>query len=342
MSAIQTIKIRQVLQETCDAITLVFDPLPVAWRYLPGQFITLRLYLGGRYVHRSYSFCTTPGTDRYPAITIKRIEGGVVSGHLHALAQAGMVLEALPPAGSLLLPRMPDQARHVVLIAGGSGITPLFSLLKATLKLEPKAKVWLIYANRSEEDIIYRSALQDVQRAYPNRLEVTHVLSKPSPSWQGYQGRVTPALLRACLAAIGDEWVQDYFLSAPQGLMEMVHKTLTQWGVRQQHIHQELFSLPPAVKTSQSFTYTLKIDHDGKEYVCHPSRTQTLLEASLEAGLEIPYACMGGTCNTCRAQCVEGRVVMEEDEGLSEEEIKQGYVLTCVARPTTEKVSIKV
>ena len=335
--------IKQVVQETPEAITLVFELPSPGWDYLPGQFITLKVWVEGQYVQRSYSFCTTSYSDRYPAITVKKIKGGLLSGYLHTHARKGMVIDALPPTGRFILPpRRAAEGRHLVLIAGGSGITPLFSILKSALIQEQGTTVSLLYANRDEKNTIYRDALEVLVKNYPTRLQVTHILSKPSASWQGYRGRMNPALLRSLLGQLSETPAKDYFLSAPKGLMEMAQATLQQLGVPHRHIHQEHFTLSPSTTVSKSFTYELKIDYLGREHTCYPSSEQTLLEASLQAGVEIPYACMTGTCNTCRAQCVEGCVKMDEDEGLSEEELEEGYVLTCVAHPTTKKVKIKV
>ena len=296
----------------------------------------------GQTVQRSYSFCTTPYTDRYPAITLKKITGGLVSTYLHAHAHEGMTLQALPPTGQFTLPPLTTPTRHLVFIAGGSGITPLFSLLKAALIQEKETTISLFYANRHEANIIYREALQTLAQDYPERLHVTHVLSQPSPSWKGYQGRLNPPLLRKLFHALPEAPATAYFLSAPTGLMDMAKETLAQLGVPLRHIHQEHFLPPTPHATAKPFTYELKVDYLGRSYTSHPSSQQTILEASLDAGLDLPYACMTGSCNTCRAKCTHGSVKMDEDEGLTEEEIKEGYILTCVARPTSRKVTIEV
>lgn len=332
------LKVKQVIEETADAVTLVFER--PTWTYLAGQFVTLRIPFGGEYVERSYSFSSHPSGDHHPAITVKRIFGGQVSSYLYKHAHEGLTLEGKLPAGQFVLPFLAPTGHHLALFAGGSGITPLFSILKEALLTSQKTKVSLIYANRREEDIIYREALADWQARYPMRLTVTHVLSCPSPLWRGHRGRLVPALLHSLLDRMQGAGAINYFLCAPKGLMEMVRATLAQRGI--DHIFQETFTHKRVQSTQVPFTYDLTIHLEGQVYETKASNAQTVLEAALEAGAELPCACMSGTCNTCRAKCVAGTVEMSEDEGLSDQELEEGYILTCVARAKSKKVKIIV
>ncbi|MEM7361401.1 MAG: ferredoxin--NADP reductase [Bacteroidota bacterium] len=341
MSTTITLKVKQVIEETADAVTLVFEK--PAWTYLAGQFITLRIPFGDQYVERSYSFSSHPSGDDALAITVKRVPGGQVSTYLQKHAHEGLTLEAKPPAGQFTLPPLKHTYHHLVLLAGGSGITPLFSILKEALLTSEKTKISLIYANRHEEDIIYKEALAAWQARYPTRLLTTHILSRPSPLWQGYRGRLTPKRLHSLLQRIQDEGSPTtYFLCAPKGLMEMIRTSLAQRGVPPSHIFQESF-IPPSLPAKQTpFTYDLKLHFEGQTYQTNAPNTQTVLEAALEAGAELPYACMSGTCNTCRAKCTKGSVEMSEDEGLSSQELEEGYILTCVAHAKSKQVEIIV
>lgn len=335
-------RVKQVVRETSEAVTLVFEALTPELSYTPGQFLTFQIPFEGAVMSRSYSLSTTPYTDRYPAITVKKVLGGKISTYLYDHAREGQVFEATAPRGRFIRPPMRAVGRHLTLIAGGSGITPLFSILKGALFQERETKVSLIYANRHQEGIIYKDALDDLERRYRDRLQVIHILSQPEPSWLSHQGRLTPLLLRQLLEESGEAPAVDYLLCAPTGLMEMARTTLRSLGVAESYIHQEHFVPLPKAAQKKPFTYELKVNYLGQQYTCHPSNDQTVLEAALEAGADLPYACMSGTCNTCRAKCVRGSVKMEEDEGLSEQEIEDGYVLTCVSRATSEKVEIDV
>ena len=335
-----SIYIKQVIKETKDAITLVFKPLSAQWSYRAGQFITLRVWIKGAYVHRCYSLCSAPEWDRYPAITIKRIEGGVFSPYVHAHVKEGSVLEASLPMGKFLLPAMSEAVEHFVLIAGGSGIVPLLGLLKSLLIKRKEVKVSLLYANRDEASIIYKDILDTLQATYSHRLVVTHILSRPKADWQGHKKRMDSALLHSLLPE--QDQLVHYFLCAPQSLMKVVKETLSHLGVAKRDVHEENFDPYIGSQVSHPFTYRLDITAKGKRYLSDVSSKKTVLEASLEAGVDLPYACMRGICNTCRAKCVAGEVVMDEDEGLSEEEIKAGYVLTCVAHAKTKQVKIEI
>ncbi len=332
------LRVKQVVQETPTAVTLVFDDPMLD--YLPGQFLTLQLAIGGETIERAYSFCTTPYTDRYPSITIKKIPQGRGSTYLCTHVRAGDILHALPAAGRFTLPPQREKGRYLICLAGGSGITPLFSMIKAALYTEPHTTVYLLDANRTPADIIYFDALTALQERYQGRLHVTHILSQAPADWEGYQGRLDKPLLQEILYQLPQEPSKDYLLCGPQGLMDLAAGALQEMGVHRQAIHQESFTPAVSPQGGNPVTYELIIHEPSHRHLCRPSTDQTLLESALEAGVDIPYACLSGTCNTCRAKCTEGKVTMDEDEGLTEQELAEGYVLTCVARPASERVVI--
>ncbi len=334
--------VKQVIKETPTTITIVFDVEPYSLKYRAGQFLTLIIPIGNEKFKRSYSLCTSPYTDALPAITIKRVLGGKVSNYLNDYIRVGDKLEVLPPSGNFVLPADIELLGWVGFIGGGSGITPLLSMIKAVLYQVPTCKVLLIYASRDEESIIYRKALSDLVDRYGCRIQVVHVLSRPLKTWQGLCGRLSVDVLLGLLKEVVGDVHSHYFFCGPPGLMEMACTLLLDCGVDGKYLHKESFTKLVVPKKSFSSSCKLTIHYEGEKYVCNVAQGDSLLDAALDNGVDIPFSCSSGICNTCRAKCTAGKVRMLEDEGLTEQELAQGYILTCVAHPTTEKVVIEV
>jgi ring-1,2-phenylacetyl-CoA epoxidase subunit PaaE len=337
----QKVEIKKVIGECEDTCTLIFDTVPYGWSYKAGQYVTVEVMITQKVYRRAYSLATSPYTDAHPAITIKRVAGGIVSNYLNEVVKSGDTLTILPPMGNFLLPPL-HQLTQLVLVAGGSGITPLFAMLKAALHATAALKVLLVYASRDEEHIIYAQPLAELIQKHPTRLQVMHVLSKPSASWQGSRGRLTPVQVSAWLPV--DQGGVRYFLCGPEGLMQMVREQLYKAGISAEYITQERFvhsTSPPAGETVEG-TSKITLRQWGEEHTFEMARDETILDAGIAEGIDIPYACGTGICNICRAKCCSGEVMMDEDEGLSEEELAEGYVLTCVARPTTAQVVLEI
>ncbi len=332
--------VKQVIKETPTTITIVFDVESYSLKYRAGQFLTLIVPIGNEKFKRSYSLCTSPYTDALPAITVKRVLGGKVSNYLNDYIKARDKLEVLPPSGNFVLPAEVELMSWAVFIGGGSGITPLFSMIKAVLYQVPTCKVLLIYTNRDEESIIYKKALSDLVGRYGCRIQVVHMLSRPLKTWIGLHGRLSADVLLGLLKEVISDMRNHYFLCGPSGLIEMARTLLLDCGVDGKYLHRESFTKPVVPKKSSSCELT--IHYEGEKNVCNVAQGDSLLDAALDNGVDIPFSCSSGMCNTCRAKCTAGKVRMLEDEGLTEKELEQGYILTCVAHPTTEKVVIEV
>lgn len=344
----KTIPVKKIIQETPDTITLVLDVPPYSWDYKAGQHITIGVTIAGQRYYRSYSFATSPYQDPQPAITVKRVKGGKVSNYLHGHMQAGSHLDCSGPQGNFTLERKPYEKSYCCFIAGGSGITPLFSMIKTTLQQNPKAHLQLIYANRDEASIIYQEALASLAQAHPARLTITHVLSQPKHPNKAQKGRLTPSMLRTFLQ--NNDTSHHYFLCGPTGLMDLAKATLIALGVDPTHIHSESFIIPTPktpptslIDQDQLGCHAIgTIHYQGDTYTCDIAPGETLLDAALDQGIDIPYSCSSGMCNMCRVKCIAGKVHMLEDTGLSEEEKQENYVLTCVGYPASPKVTIAV
>ena len=334
------IRVKKIVQETPDTITLIFDLLNQVWHYEAGQFITLRLPIDGKKYYRSYSLATSPYHDPHPAITIKRVRGGKISNYLHDQVRVGSTLACSSPQGDFTIKYAPNQERHFVFIAGGSGIVPLYAMIKAVLYQEPRSKVTLIDSNRSQHDIIYKQPLDILQKQYSQRIQIHHILTQATANKPALQGRLNPQTLLSLIA--GELKSKHYFLCAPQGLMDIVRSTLFIENVPSENIRQETFISPTAKQGKKVQTLQAKVTlyHRKKKYDFTINKGDTLLDAVLDHGIHIPFSCCNGTCNACRVKCTKGNVSMVEDGGLSQQEKEAGYVLTCVSYPKTNTLTL--
>jgi ring-1,2-phenylacetyl-CoA epoxidase subunit PaaE len=364
MLRFHALKLIAVVPETPTAFTLKFEnPDPQTFQYKPGQYLTLRVMVNGRDERRAFSLSSCPTTDAHLSVTIKAIENGVVSQHLKATAQAGHTLEVMPPMGNFFINLDANASRHHVLVGAGSGITPLMSMLKSVLAHERNSRITLLYGNRSQSEIIFRAALEELQLQYSDRLKVVHVLSRPEPGWAGLTGRLEGTTLAQLLAeaAAATPLPTFYYLCGPEAMMHSAGQLLQQRNVPAQNILREWYSAPVAQEgatagpatagpkgaaTTTGDVYEIRpqrvtIKLDGSTYQVDVHPTEYILDAAINAGVDPPYACQEGVCCTCRAKLHKGLVAMDEREGLSDDELKNGYILTCQSHPLTDDVVLE-
>ncbi|MBO0950181.1 ferredoxin--NADP reductase [Fibrella forsythiae] len=351
------LKVKEVVRETPDAITIQFwHPINEVVRYQPGQFLTFLLTIGNQKVRRSYSMSSSPHVDASLSVTVKRLPGGLVSNYLCDRIKEGDVLETLEPMGTFTPNLIPTANRLHILIGAGSGITPLFSMMKSMLHTEPNSEVWLIFGNRNEQEIIYKAHLDAISGVYTDRLTVTHILSQPSPGWTGFSGRINQSNLLKLLETHKPDSLRqaEYYLCGPDGLIDEVRSALNLLAVPSDKIHRESFqtaTTAQAVGTvvegesddeDDNGTQDVTVLYEGNEYKFVVEPHQTILEAALEQDIDLPYSCQAGMCTACLGKCISGEVKLDEEDGLSESEIKAGYVLTCVAHPASKNVVIEI
>lgn len=346
------LQVKEVVQETQDTITIYFwHPLSEQVKYKAGQFITVIVPAGegGKKVRRSYSMSTSPHTDTAIGVTVKRVTNGLVSNYLNDKVKVGDFIEVVEPMGNFLVETDADAQRHIFLFGAGSGITPLISMAKSVLKMENNSKVTLIYGNRNESSIIFKAKLEEMESQYGTRLTVHHVLSQPSSLWVGQTGRISQGLAIRLMKDAGVDFKKDeFYLCGPVGMMEDVIKGLEIYEVSKNRIHKENFNAPVDNEAIEEEgdeslqTQTVKVKYDGDEYEFEVKPHQTILEAALDLDIDLPYSCQAGMCTACMGKCVEGKVKMDEEEGLTDKEIKQGYILTCVAHPLTKGVVVEI
>ncbi len=348
----QRLQVHNVVRETSDAITIYFqNPDKELFTYIPGQYLTLRTEINGKAVNRAFSLCSSPITDELLAVTVKKTPGGLVSTYFIDNLKAGDYLEVMPPMGNFTAKLKDYQVKHYVLIGAGSGITPLMSILKSVLEVESQSKVTLLFGNRNEDSIIFKNALQNLQEKYADRLKVIHSLSQPTSNWAGTSGRLNREHVKSILSPVieSDSLVKEYYICGPSAMMDEAAQALKEMHTPAENIHQEHFSAPIShpedepVKQAVAADIkpgSVKVILEGKEYDIVVKPSDSILEAALDNDLDPPYACMIGSCCTCKAKLMSGNVIMDDREGLTDEEIRDGFVLTCQSHPTTPNVVV--
>lgn len=328
------LRVATITRETPDAVTITLEPEGgEAVVFRAGQFLTFHVHAGGAELRRAYSLCTSP-LDGKLAVTVKRIEGGRVSAYMNEQLAIGDTLEVLGPSGTFCAPR---DASRIVLWAGGSGITPIWSIAQTALRRDPLARVTLVYGNRAEGDIIFRTAIDALADRDP-RLEVTHVLAQPSDAWNGRRGMLDRASVASILGELEDAAGAHHFVCGPAGMMDAVREELLSRGVPRERLHEERFQSPadrgaPASELpAEPQLVTLR--RGGISAEVRVARTQTVLEAATAAGFPLPFSCAMGGCAACRCKVKDGEIRMDEPNCLTEAEKAEGWVLTCVGHPT--------
>ncbi|WP_407715538.1 2Fe-2S iron-sulfur cluster-binding protein [Comamonas testosteroni] len=338
------LRVRAVIDETHDTKSIVFEvpgELAEQFSYRPGQFLTLRLPIEGRYVPRCYSMSSAPTLDDALRVTVKRVEKGRGSNWVCDRIRVGDSIELMPPSG-LFSPR--NLSQNFLLLAGGSGITPVFSILRTVLK-QHQGNVVLFYANRDERSVIFKKDLQLLAAEYPDRLQVVHWLD----SVQG-------APSQRQLAAWATPWVADAgqaFICGPGPFMDAAQAAMIEAGMPADQVHVERFvSLPdeetlqqlqeaatPVAATVEQAVVQLRLDGEEYEFSC--SGTETILEAGLRAGINVPYSCQAGMCASCMCQVQDGSVHLRHNEVLDAKDLSRNWTLACQSVPTSEKLRVK-
>lgn len=353
MSKFHSLTIADVRRETEDAVSIAFDipeELRADYAFKPGQHLTLRAEIDGEDVRRSYSICS--GLDEGEIrVCIKRQPHGVFSGYANENLKPGMTLDVLPPAGRFILD--PDasgqKVRRYVLVAAGSGITPLISMAKSLLARDDKAEVTLIYGSRTVKSIIFRREIEALKDKYLSRFTLHHVLSREKRDNELLDGHIDGEKLLQLAGPLFDlEAVDGFYLCGPQAMIESLRASLRNGGVPEDKIHFELFATDTAPTASRGTEQDMP--EGGSKILIRVDGVQTLvemapedgsiLEAAQRAGLDLPFACKGGVCGTCRARVREGKAAMALNYALEEDEVEKGYVLTCQARPQSETIEV--
>ncbi len=328
MSRMLNLKVVAVETETADAVTIhLKPPFLRSLDYRAGQYLNLEFDAAGTPQRRAYSLSSTPGLDRHLSITVKRIEGGVVSTRLVQQLAAGDRVRALGSNGRFVLAA---GARQLVMLAGGSGITPIFSLIKQALHFERNNRITLIYCNRDRQSVIFADKLEQLVERHPGRLEVINLFSQPGDGSTGVRLNRDNAM--ALLGPLQSE-TTHFYLCGPGGLMQEARAALEALGVPAAQVHWEQFVAAPRPQAAPAQPSQVELQLQGRSHSFSVAPGQTLLEAALAAGLEVPYSCRSGFCTACVCTRLDGEVEMSEGHGLSAAELKTGQTLMCVGYP---------
>lgn len=350
------LRVAQVRPETSDTVSIAFEVPPElrdAYRFTQGQFLTIKAPVEGKDVRRSYSICC--GVQDYDErgelrVAVKLVDDGVFSTWVHDTVSAGQMLDVMTPDGRFHVPLDAGAARHYVAFAAGSGITPVLSLIRTTLAVEPNSRFTLIYGNRSVDTIIFSEALEDLKNQYLSRFTLYHVLSRQPQEVDLLHGRLDRERVDAFLQTLLPvDDIDAAFVCGPASMIDEVEDALKAAGLDPHRIHAERFGVPLAqpkatapAHADHGDTAELVIVLDGKQHKMRLPLTADarVLDTALAAGLDLPYACKGGVCCTCRAKVLEGKVEMEKNYTLEPWEMEKGFVLTCQARALTPKVVV--
>ncbi|HYW61614.1 MAG TPA: 1,2-phenylacetyl-CoA epoxidase subunit PaaE [Bradyrhizobium sp.] len=338
-------------RETADAISLTFaipGELASEYTFAPGQYLTLRTTMDGHEVRRSYSICSGPD-DHELRIAVKKVDGGAFSSWAADQLKAGDQLDVMTPTGRFGIAHAPDQARIHVGFAAGSGITPILSIIKGVLTREPHSRFFLFYGNRSTAGMLFREALEELKDRFLQRFSVFHVISGEEQDIPILHGRVDGDKVRLLLRALVPAGSVDHvFICGPAGMSEDIEATCRDIGIAPERIHVERFVSEfggkPRPKAAVPATAAPKalasLIIDGKRREVPVAEDESILDAALRAGMDLPFACKGGMCSTCRAKLIEGEARMEVNYSLEPWETGAGFILTCQARPLSDKVVV--
>lgn len=327
-----------------DAVVVTLRPEePETFSFIQGQYLTFRRDFDGEQIRRSYSICAGLDDDCLQ-VGIKRVEGGAFSTWANESLKVGDRLEAMPPMGSFHMPVEPDSKRHYLMFAGGSGITPVLSIIRTVLAREPASRVTLVYANRAVNTIMFREELEDLKNLQMGRLNVIHILESDAQEIDLFTGRIDGekcASLFECWIDIAS--VDAAFICGPEPMMLAIAESLRQHGLDDAQIKFELFAssqpgrLKKPVKSAddravgEKTDATIILDGSSRRLSIEPG--QTILEAALANSMDAPFACRAGVCSTCRCKIVEGEAEMATNHALEDYEVERGYVLSCQATP---------
>lgn len=350
MARFHTLKVKDIKRETADAVSVAFEIPPQQqpeYQFKQGQYITLKMSIGGEEIRRSYSLCSSP-YEKELRVAIKAVKGGKMSTYINSELKVGTSIEVMTPMGSFYSVLSGGNKKNYLLFAGGSGITPMMSIIKSVLYVEKQSSITLIYANKNEESAIFRNELDALVSAHPN-LKVVFVFDMPVIQISELQtGLITSEKAKALIENFGGVNADEYFICGPGPMMENVKSSLENLKIAKEKIHIEYFTaVIDAVNKAENnaigadvkskitvLQYGIETNFELK------TSSISLLDAAIEAGVDAPFSCKGAVCCTCRAKVLEGKVKMDANFALTDAEVEEGFILTCQAHPLTEKVVI--
>ncbi len=350
------LEVVDVQRLTPTAVAISFDvpeELADEFAFEPGQHLTLRRTIDGQDARRSYSICMSrPEALRRKVIRVgsAEVEGGLMSTWLNREVKVGDRIEVMTPLGSFTTPASTVGARHHVALAAGSGITPVLSLLTSALEEEADSRVTLVYGNRRTESIMFLEELEDLKNRYPGRVHLMHVLSREPQDVEWLNGRIDAAKLEQLFATVLPvDTVDEWYLCGPFQMVETARRLLAEHGASNDHVHHEVFHVDDGgtpqqrveVDTTAPAEAIVTVNLDGRTTrIEMPTKSETILDATLRSRPDAPFSCTGGVCGTCRARVTSGEVTMERNYALEPDEVAAGLVLACQSHPVSDEVTL--
>ncbi len=345
MSSFYKLSIKEIIKETADAVSILFnvpDELKSYYQFVAGQYVNLKITLDGQEIRRAYSICSSPKSGEL-RIAVKAIQNGFFSKFANEKLAVGNVIEVGTPEGKFTFEPKAERQKNYAAFVAGSGITPVYSILKSVLEEEPNSTFVLVYGNKSEKDTIFHNQLHDLQLQYVGRLFVQYVYSQ-STTDNALFGRIDKSTVNFILKNKHAEMeFSKFYLCGPEEMINLVSDTLKENNIASSDIKFELFSTSSSegetVASADGHT-KISILVDDEETTFEMSQKQTLLEAALKQGLDVPYSCQGGICSSCICRITEGEAVLKKNQILTDAEIAEGLTLACQAHPTTATIKI--
>ena len=352
MTQFHPLTIKEIRRETPECVSIVFDipeHLKDEYRFEPGQNITLKINLGDEEIRRSYSICSSPNENEL-RVAVKQISGGKFSGHANALMKIGDVISVLPPTGKFNTKLSSTNAKHYLAFAAGSGITPVISIIKTIFDTEPDSFFTLVYGNRSRSSIIFREQLEAIKNKKMDRFVLHHILSREQTDAPVNHGRIDSEKCEMLAKYLVDINNMDHiFLCGPEEMIFSTREWLLKKNIPKEKIHFELFTVPgektksrqqhATSHTDETSKITIKIDGVALPFNL-PYEGPSILDGAMQQGADLPFACKGGVCATCRAKLTFGEVEMDTNYALEEDELAAGFILTCQSHPRSAEVHI--
>ena len=349
------LKVKDVRPETADCVSVALEvpeELGDAFKFAPGQYLTFRRHHEDAEIRRSYSICVSP-REKELRVAIKKVEGGKFSSHANEALKKGDILDVMPPMGNFSPKKSDVKEKHYLAFAAGSGITPIMSIMKTVLEDEPESSFTLIYGNRNRNTIIFREEVEGLKNKYMQRLRVYHILSREQMEVPLFNGRIdAQKCADFCDTLVDIKSVDEAFICGPEDMILAVRQQLVDLSMPSANVHIELFTSPDQPKASHEKwasdhaadkgpTSKVKVILDGTAFDMELAYNgESILDAALQHGADLPYACKGGVCSTCRCRVTKGEVDMEVNYALEDDDVANGFVLACQSHPKTAEVVI--
>lgn len=338
------LKVTDIIKETPEAVTVCFKNGNFfrKIKYLPGQFIMFDFKIGKDLVKRAYSFSSSPDTEKDLRITVKKVKGGYVSNYINNVLKIGDKIKADVAMGSFLIHPNQSKQTQYILFGAGSGITPVYSIAKSVLAKEPNSKVLLVYANQNQENIIFYEEIKKLEKENSKQLHVEHILSENTNS-EYHTGFLTQEILETIFNKYNLEFGNHkYMMCGPSGFMDNTVQLLKNKGVQRNQIMLEAFKAPKLKIDRKNLISDVTIVYKKETYQLEVPGNKTILQQAMNNNIPLPYSCRSGMCSTCKGNCIDGETSMSQGHLLTDDQVNNGEVLTCITYPNSEKVTIEI